>query len=404
MIRRKSPCLPLQLPAQPAKPLVQPPLRPDTVQPKAAPSTTIVAKPVAPPAYRPQPTPQVLQKKSGRSLPPQTIRSGHNPAAPPVYGPQSVPKVLQRSSYAPSQPPNQSKRAPVYRPLPTPRVLQKSAVAPQVPSNKPRRQPVAPAQLKPRVPQVKKSLGSPPVFQPRPVPKTSLSGATPQPRSMPRPNAGLRPKAPYPTHKQRGFNPVIQRMIIVPVAGKSISIMSEIEADSATGIRVDARNLKEPICGWDFTRRAVNDTRDYDRVHAHADAIAQALQQADSVTVFCKLGQHRSVTSVIVYLMKHQNLSSGQARERIDRAANTGGHKVSWHQVTESLANIDGYPRRRDTSRRDSVVGNDNVASSPGRRIRESEVKEVTEQADRWSDKGEESPAFWPNQDYSGAT
>ena len=406
MIGRKKPSLPSHLPAQPAKQLSQPASSP-SVQPKTAPPATIVRKGVTPQAYRPQPTPRVLQKKSVRSLQAQTACSGSKPVAPPVYRPQLVPKVLQTKIHAPGQPPSPSKGAPVYRPLPTPRVLQrKSAIASQLLSDQSRRQPIAPIQLNPGVLQQKKLHTSPPASQPRPVPKTSLSGAIPRQLSPP-------------GHNQRGLNPVIQRTITVAVKGKTIRIMSENDADNATGLRVDARDLNEPICGQNIEKKVANDTRDYEKVQGHANEIAQALQKTDSVTVFCKKGQHRSVTSVILYLMNHEKLNFEEAKGLIDSADKTSGHEVGWDQVTRSLENIRNYPNRREASQRHPIVSNNNpvasnskpvvsnsnlvvtnTASSNGLRIRESEVEEVKEQAERWRKRGEKSPRFWP--DFSG--
>jgi hypothetical protein len=220
-------------------------------------------------------------------------------------------------------------------------------------------------------------------------------------------------------------------MITVKVDGKTIKIMSEIEARDAENA-VDARDLKEPICGSNMERAVADDIRDYTKVHAHATEIANALANNDSVTVFCKKGQHRSVTSVFMYLTEHGGKNESEAKQILDAATKTDQHIIRWDQVERSLGYIKALPSRKNyksgqstttvSNTNANVTNNNNNNVSPGvtgsssnssssssssssedtpsgnssRKVRESEVKEITEQKDRWIAKGNKSNAFWP--------
>jgi hypothetical protein len=146
------------------------PLRPKAAAPQLRPT------PTAPTAYRPQPTPKVLQRKSGGVTPhanaaQRTHAAGtahRTPVAPPVYRPQAPPRVLQPKAAASTARPTTT-APPVYRPQPLPKVLQRKS---NQPSPAPRNAAARPGatQGRPGTIQPKATPAPPAAYRPQPTP------------------------------------------------------------------------------------------------------------------------------------------------------------------------------------------------------------------------------------------
>jgi hypothetical protein len=189
---------------------------------------------------------------------------------------------------------------------------------------------------------------------------------------------------------------VVQRTITVPIgSGKTINIMSEAEAANAPGDKLNVKGLSEPICGENSLTKVAKDAHDYQLVHDAVNEIDRRLVNENSVTIFCAMGEHRSVTSVILYLMTKKHLDFESAKRVIESA---GGHGAAWTQVTASIRNIQNYPNRSDGRQGPPAVNREDNVAPPGPRT--SADTAAGTQAGVWNRRGTESKAFWPDIDY----
>ena len=190
---------------------------------------------------------------------------------------------------------------------------------------------------------------------------------------------------------------VIQRVIDIQLSSGSIQIMSQKETQDTGTESVDVLGLGEPILKhWLEKNRQ---QREAQQLAGFAKKIHARLQANGSVTVNCKLGQHRSPTVVIFYLVKFQGMSWEKARQIVEEAAKKSHHSIRDDQIATSIENVkkmmstldsylsDGGSNNNNNAVTNFDVNNNNNSGnqhSAWMKIRDAEVRDVQERDKRW--------------------
>jgi Dual specificity phosphatase, catalytic domain len=231
------------------------------------------------------------------------------------WSPKSAPHAQRDVKHAP----------PVYNPCPPREVMQGkvcNTVAPQIYRPCPPREAVQ-AKLC--------STTAPPTYKPSNTP-IQLQARLPMPR---------------PANSQVGL---IQPKFTVTIDGnKKIHVLSETEValpEFSSLPRVDVRTLPEfkglgifsPIAQSEYKK-----AKALKGISSFADKIQEQLINNNEIVVHCVKGKHRSVTTVITFLVKYKGMKWDEAKRVVTEAAATEGWELQQELVQGSVNSLSEF-------------------------------------------------------------